>query len=53
MSECLPRLGLLLAAEFGAMDAAARVLVADLRIEEAGAAAGAFLQLGRITGLST
>ena len=39
-------LGLLLAAELGAVDAAAGVLVADLRVEQAGAAAGAFLQLG-------
>ena len=46
MSECLPGLGLLLAAELGAMDAAAGVLVADLGVEEAGAAAGAFLELG-------
>ena len=41
----LAGLGFLLAAELGAMDAAAGVLIADLGVEDAGAAPGAFLQL--------
>ena len=41
----LAGLGLLLAAELGAVDAAAGILIADLGVEDAGAASGAFLQL--------